>query len=116
MERSQEKNKLSLVKWDHVTRPKDIGGLRLRKVVHINKVCLAEFHWRIIRERQSKWANTQYKKYMHEAKSVENQNITLKNKSGLANLRAPKGGIQLMKNSITWVLGNDNTIRFWKHD
>lgn len=39
--------KVHIIKWDKITKPKSMGGLRIRRVEHQNKVHLMNLFWRL---------------------------------------------------------------------
>ena len=60
---SEEKNKLSLVSWKEVCKPKPKGGLGLRRLRYLNKALLAEVGWRL-GENNIDWSNIMKAKYL----------------------------------------------------
>ena len=42
----EEKNKLNLVKWEEVCKPKKKGGLRIRRIKYLSKALLSKVGWR----------------------------------------------------------------------
>ncbi|XP_019166674.1 PREDICTED: uncharacterized protein LOC109162425 [Ipomoea nil] len=58
-----DERKVSLVKWDTVTKPKEVGGLGLRSLNSVNSAFMAKLGWRILTERDSLWAQVFRTKY-----------------------------------------------------
>ncbi|XP_031099806.1 uncharacterized protein LOC116004005 [Ipomoea triloba] len=56
-------NKLSLVNWDTVTKPKVAGGLGIFKVHEMNMAFMAKLGWRLQKERDTLWVRTLTTKY-----------------------------------------------------
>ena len=63
LSRIEEKNKLNLVKWDNVYKPKDKGGLGIRCIAKLNKTLLEKVWWRLI-ENKTRWGLVMSAKYL----------------------------------------------------
>ena len=61
--RIEEKNKLSLVNWEQVCKPKGKGGLGIRRMKDLNKSLLTKIGWRLA-EGNTGWENTMKAKYL----------------------------------------------------
>ncbi|XP_075636557.1 uncharacterized protein LOC142608762 [Castanea sativa] len=55
--------KMHWVKWDVVTKPKELGGLRLQSAKGRNTTLLAKLNWRFHTEMDAPWANVLKYKY-----------------------------------------------------
>jgi len=60
-----EKKKLHLVKWNDITRPKNIGGLGIQKLRDKNNALLASLAWRLFNSPNAMWAKVILSKYIH---------------------------------------------------
>ena len=60
--------KLALIKWDNLCKPKEYGGLGLRKPQWQNEALGAKLVWRLYQEHEHKWAKILYHKYLDPTK------------------------------------------------
>lgn len=63
-----------LVRWDVITKPKDIGGLSIRNLKDMNLAFLSKLGWRIINDDRSLWTRAITDKYMKGINSLQNIN------------------------------------------
>ena len=61
--RTQKKNKLSLVNWEEVCKPKNKGGLGVRRLQDLNNALLTKIGWRL-GEENIDWGNIMKDKYL----------------------------------------------------
>lgn len=52
---SNEERKCHLIKWDTVTKPKQVGGLGIKKLHSMNFTLMAKLGWRLRKEKNSLW-------------------------------------------------------------
>lgn len=64
---STDLNKLALIKWDNICKPKDLGGLGIKNLCWQNEALGAKLAWRLFIEREQKWAKVLYNKYLNAA-------------------------------------------------
>ena len=60
---TSEKRKIHAVKWENVTKPKNLGGLGIRDNTTMNTVAMAKLNWRLQNEDNSLWARILKGKY-----------------------------------------------------
>ena len=60
---SELKKKMHLVRWDMVTRRKDMEGFGIRKSRDMNDAMLIKWWWRFGMERNSLWKRILFGKY-----------------------------------------------------
>lgn len=65
------------VKWDVVTKPKELGGLGLQLTKGRNTTLLAKLNWRFHTENDAPWAKVLKYKYCNR------QSINSRNEAGL---------------------------------
>ena len=102
---SSIKKKLHAIKWDVVTKPKHLGGLRLKKSFPQNNSLLAKRAWAMHTNENTTWADTLWKKYL--------SSNTAKRKSTIWNNIQKSEPI--CKLGIRWLIRNGHTNKFW-HD
>ena len=59
-----DKKKLALIKWDELCKPKELGGLGIKKPQWQNEALGAKLIWRLYSEHSHKWAKIFYNKYL----------------------------------------------------
>ncbi|CAN1162607.1 Putative ribonuclease H protein At1g65750 [Linum perenne] len=60
------KSKIHLLAWDHICRPKDQGGLGLRKARELNQAYLIKLGWEIPNHPVKLWVRVVMSKYLKE--------------------------------------------------
>ncbi|CAN1732392.1 Putative ribonuclease H protein At1g65750 [Linum perenne] len=60
------KSKVHLLAWDHICRPKDQGGLGLRKARELNQAYLMKLGWEIPNNPEKPWVQVITSKYLKE--------------------------------------------------
>ncbi|CAN1159680.1 Putative ribonuclease H protein At1g65750 [Linum perenne] len=63
---SQIKTKVHLLAWDHICRPKNQGGLGLRKARELNQAYLMKLGWEILNQPDKLWVRVMTSKYLEE--------------------------------------------------
>ena len=105
---TREKEKLHLVGWGKIIKPKEVGGLGIQATREKNLALLAKLNWRIYKEKEALWANVILKKYC----SVDKRRSSNPNKlPASSNWKAIKVGFQTFADGICWGVGNGTRIR-----
>ena len=60
----RDKDKLALIKWENICKPKDLGGLGVKNLQWQNEALGAKLIWRLFQESNRKWAKILYNKYL----------------------------------------------------
>ena len=63
---SKETKGFPLVAWDEVCRPKDVGGLGIRRNEDVNKASITELGWRILTDNNRLWTTITRDKYVKD--------------------------------------------------
>ena len=105
-----DKNKIHLVKWRMVCKPKKFGGLGLRDCETNNKANLTKLGWRVLKEKDPLWVNILKSKY----RIPPNPRNWKKNKSGSHIWRGIRDSKDHLVESIKWTVGNGTTISVWE--
>ena len=116
---SLDKNSMSLVKWETIQLPKNLGGLSIGNLLHKNISLLFKWIWRFFCEPKSLWRSVISEKYKYSSSFR------------IADLQIPKAGgpwrsicAKILKNSnaksiamngIRYKVENGKTALFW-HD
>ncbi|XP_038687586.1 uncharacterized protein LOC119986972 [Tripterygium wilfordii] len=107
---SEDKRPVSLVSWEQVTRPIEMGGLGIRKLEQTNHAFMAKVGWRLLNEKQNLWAKVVSSKYMRGNPSV----VNLKGKQGSSNLwRGIVKAGNILHKGVKALVRNGRRTRFW---
>ncbi|XP_062028805.1 uncharacterized protein LOC133744775 [Rosa rugosa] len=105
------KKKIHLANWDLVCRPKEFGGLGIKKASMMNQAMLVKIGWRMVQEDQGLWRNVLNKKYV---KSVPLLNPLYACPSGCSRTwRSIIFGVSLLKQGLSWRIGDGSSGNFW---
>lgn len=67
-----DKRRIHLVAWDKLCRPKERGGIGLKRASEMNKALLAKLGWRLLTNRNEIWSMILAEKYdVHFEEAVE---------------------------------------------
>ena len=61
----EEKNKLALIKWENICKPKELGGLGIKNLNWKNEALGTKLVWKIHQERNGKWDKIMYHIYYY---------------------------------------------------
>lgn len=103
------KNSTPLISWEKVCRPKNMGGLGLRKTLPMNKAFLAKLTWKILTDNNSIWANLARKKYLSNSNFF--QYNPKQNDSKI--WRHILSQREIIRKGIRWKIGNGHSTNFW---
>ena len=108
----EEKNKLSLVSWEEVCKPKAKRGLGVRRLGYLNKTLLTKVGWRLV-EKNTDWSNIMKAKYLSNSSFIYhlfNNNFPRGSKIWM-NITRSRG---MLREGVRWIIGNGHSIRFWE--
>ena len=103
-------NKLHLVSWRKVCKPRVEGGPDIQNLSILNKALLGKWSWRFISEGEPLWKKVIIGKYGVEERgwcSLEARDIY-----GIGLWKAIRKGWEAFKSKISYVLGNGIRVRF----
>ena len=60
----EEDKKMALIKWEKISKPKELGGLGIKRLNRKNEAFGAKLVWRLYKEHNKKWAKILYNKYL----------------------------------------------------
>lgn len=104
-------NKIHLLSWEILCRPKERGGFGLRKAEGMNKSLLAKLGWRLVKNEDGLWARILRSKYGQQ----KNGPATFKYKQKAFQTR--KGlewASDLLCKGLIWKVVDGRRICFWK--
>ena len=109
----ENSNKLALVKWDQISKPKEFGGLGIKNLQFQNKALGAKLVWRLYNERDQKWAKILFNKYLNieDPTSVFRARLLPK---GSENWNFITSCRNLINRFLTWDVGNGKSAFFWE--
>ena len=109
---TEEKNKLSLVNWEEVCKPKEKGGLGVRRLRDLNKAILTKIGWRL-GEDNTDWGNIMKAKYLSNSLFTWNLfNNDLQGGSKIwMNIVKSRS---LLREGTKWIVGNGRSIKLWE--
>ena len=108
----EERNKMSLVNWEEVCKPKCKGLLGARRMKDLNKSPLTKIGWRL-EEGKIGWGNIMKAKYFSNTSFRWNlYNNDLPGGSKIwQNIVRNRG---FLREGLRWIVGNGFNIRFWE--
>ena len=109
---TDQARKMHWVKWDNVTKPKNLGGLGLQTAKGRNTTLLAKLNWRLHLEDNAPWSRVLKLKY------GTRQRINSKHPARLPCSPTWKGmrkGEEVFKKGVKWIPGHNSNLNFW-HD
>ena len=68
---SQDNRRIHLVRWETVTRMKEIGGLGVRGMRNMNLAFMAKLGWRLLTKPNDLWAKVLHFKYIRGKVALE---------------------------------------------
>lgn len=97
------------MRWDRICKPKNLGGLGLRKAEPVNKAMQMKLLWKIMKKSNNVWVRTVNSKYL------KNTNVLNYQKKGncswqwsrLMELR------ETIHKGLCWQVGDGTSINFW---
>ncbi|KAL0011247.1 hypothetical protein SO802_006355 [Lithocarpus litseifolius] len=107
---SEECFKHSLVAWEKVCSPLEMGGLGVRKLVHFNQALLGKWLWKFGLEGTSLWWGVIATKYQGGWTTKD-----CRKAHGCGLWRGIKFGWERFSKHLAFVVGDGSRIRFW-HD
>jgi hypothetical protein len=104
--------KYHAVSWDKVTKPKALGGLGLRRLVHMNKACLMKLGWAIRSGKEALWIDVMKRKYVRQNSNFENPIVRVQDSCLWKSLTDALHSLNIYD---FWAIGNGNSVSAW-HD
>jgi len=101
---------LPLVAWDKVCRPKEYGGLGLRKTAEVNQAFQSKLAWNLLTNQDSMWVRIMRKKYLAHQDFF---NAQIKQGDSMA-WRSIIKSKELIRQGIIWTVGDGRDILFWQ--
>lgn len=101
--------KMHWVKWEEVTKPKEIGGLGIQTAKGRNMALLTKLNWRFHTEKNASWAKVLKYKY------CTRQRINLRNEAKLPSSpiwKSLKKGKDVFKKGIKWTPSHESNLNF----
>ncbi|CAH9131175.1 unnamed protein product [Cuscuta epithymum] len=102
--------KIHLVNWDAVCKPKDLGGLGIRKAQDNYLALVAKLGWEIMMGFQKLWVQIMKAKYIKKNSSF----WEIEKKGGSSHTwRDILRSKNIIRNGLGWQVGNGERISFW---
>jgi hypothetical protein len=98
---------IHLVGWDKITKPKNLGGLGIRRAREANTSLLGKLVWNIHQDKDSLWVQILKHKYLKEEPL-----LNIPKKSGSTTWNAIMKALSVLKDGFQFRLGNGNS-SFW---
>ena len=100
---------MHIISWHRICRPKNVGGIGLRKIEPLNKAYLAKLGWKVFTENNNLWVRLIKDKYLRKISFLQYKSST--NDSWIwKNILKQR---ELLDKGLRWKLGNGKSIRFW---
>ena len=108
--KSNTEKGLPMVAWDTICRPKQRGGLGLRKTVAVNNAYQCKLAWKLLCNQDNFWAKLMRTKYLRgkdffTASAKPGDSVVWRSIIKCKNL---------IRQGITWTLGHGHDISFWE--
>lgn len=109
--KSKDGNRLHLVSWNEVCKPKHLGGLGINRIRETNRALLSKWLWRFSQDGDSLWRQVIANKY-----GVVNdwETETSTRPYGCGCWRAIMKTAEDFKRGTEFEIGSGSRIRFWK--
>jgi hypothetical protein len=104
------KRKIHWLAWDIMLRPKDYGGVGFKDMRLFNQALLARQAWRLIQFPDTLCSQLLKAKYYPNGFLID----TVFSGNGSSTWHAIEYGLQLLKQSVIWRVGNGANIRAWR--
>ena len=103
---------MSLVNWEEVCKPKEKGGLGVRRLCDLNKALLMKIGWRL-GEDSTNWGNIMKVKYLSNSLFTWNlfNNDLLGGSKIWMNIVKSRS---LLREGTRWIVRNGHSIIFWE--
>lgn len=62
-----KEKKLYPMAWNKICTPKNVEGLRIRRLNHFNQACLAKLRWKVLSQPNNWWVQLVSRKYLRRA-------------------------------------------------
>jgi ribonuclease HI len=98
---------IHLVGWDKITKPKNLGGLGIRRAREANTSLLGKLVWNIHQDKDSLWVQILKHKYLKEEPLLH-----ITKKAGSTTWNAIMKALSVLKEGYQFRLGNGNS-SFW---
>ncbi|XP_021761435.1 uncharacterized protein LOC110726292 [Chenopodium quinoa] len=105
----KDKNCIPLIAWDKICRPKNAGGLGLRRTMPLNNAFIAKLGWKIISEPNSLLVKIIRDKYLCNKSFFE----CIPNVKDSYIWRKILAQWEILRKGIRWKIGNVMDIHFW---
>nr|GMC97865.1 putative RNA-directed DNA polymerase [Ipomoea batatas] len=108
---NDNKRSLNLVGWDTVTKPKELGGLGIRKTRDMNIAFMAKLGWRLFDEKDSVWAQVLRSKYLKGGQSIEDLKPARSSSNAWKGINRARN---ILVEGVHTHVRNGMSTRFWK--
>ncbi|XP_073051225.1 uncharacterized protein [Primulina eburnea] len=107
---SNEERKCHLIKWETVTKPKELGGLGIRRMHPTNLAFMTKLGWRLMEEQGKLWVQVLKNKYIRS----DSNTIKIQSIRGASNAWQGISKINhILEKGRKRVLRNGKSIYFW---
>ena len=105
-----QQRKMCWVAWSTLTKPKHAGGLGFRDIESFNDALLAKIGWRLLTQPKSLVARVLLGKYARDSTFME-CGVPSSSSHGWQGILA---GREILRQGLTWSVGNGEAIRVWQ--
>ncbi|XP_056842856.1 uncharacterized protein LOC130507579 [Raphanus sativus] len=105
----ENSRKMAWISWEHMAKPKAIGGLGFRDFQNFNISLLAKIGWRLLQNPNSLLARTLFGKYCSDS-NVLSVSVTSSCSHGWRSILL---GRDLLIKNLGWTIGNGTSVNVW---
>ncbi|XP_019188879.1 PREDICTED: uncharacterized protein LOC109183149 [Ipomoea nil] len=106
---TDDKKKMHMVNWNDICKPKDSGGLGLRRCADFNDAFLAKLAWQINTNNDKLWTQVMKEKYIKDKNFFT---LPLQNNASWG-WRSVLRGRSLVELEAAWRVGDGSSLSFW---
>lgn len=106
---SDDTRKIHTVSWSEVCKPRDEGGLGLRKARDFNLALLTKLGWQILTNEDKLWVKVMKEKYVNQGGFFNTSSTNPCSWSW----RSMMKGKETLKKGVKWKIGTGSAVNFW---
>ncbi|XP_019163505.1 PREDICTED: uncharacterized protein LOC109159849 [Ipomoea nil] len=106
---AENTKKIHTISWSEICKPRDLGGLGLRKVGDFNLAFLTKLAWVVLTNPHKLWVKVMREKYVKNRNFLDNNVYTNCSWNWSSILK----GKNILTEGIAWKIGTGSSVNFW---